>query len=244
MIEGIIFDLGSTLIRFEGDWDRIWPESLGELETALRESGFDWGTQDLIGVFSRRMQEYHQNRLGDHVELTTTAVLGEALVSVGIEGPDPKVIAHALDRMYALTERHWLRVPGLEMTLNLLQRRGLRLGLLSNAGDEANVQRLIDNVGIRSFFDPILVSAAIGERKPAAGPFLQILEHWHLKPEQVVMVGDRLDQDILGAQRVGMHQIWMRGYAEIEQGDEIAPEFTADSLMQLPSMIDDLSEKG
>ena len=190
------------------------------------------------------MQEYHRNRLGDHVELTTTAVLGEALASVGIEELNPQVVTHALGRMYALTERHWLRVPGLEMTLNLLQRRGLRLGLLSNVGDEANVQRLIDKVGIRGFFDPILVSAAIGERKPAAGPFLQILERWHLKPEQVVMVGDRLDQDILGAQRVGMHQIWMRGYAEVDHGDEITPELTADSLMQLPSMIDALSEKG
>ncbi len=190
------------------------------------------------------MQEYHQNRLGDHVELTTTAVLGEALASVGLFDPDPQVIAHALERMYAPTERHWMRVPGLEMTLNLLQRRGLRLGLLSNAGDDANVQRLIDKAGIRSFFDPILVSAAVGERKPSAGPFLQILEHWHLEPDQVVMVGDRLDQDILGAQQVGMHQIWMRGYAEVDHGSEITPELTADSLMQLPTMIDDLSEKG
>ncbi len=240
MIEGIIFDLGSTLIRFDGEWESVWPESLAALEGALHETGVDWGRQDLIGEFAGRMQEYQRNRLGDHVEHTTRAVLGDALASVGIDGVDPQVVAFALERMYAVTEQHWVGVPGLEMTLNILQRRGLRLGLLSNAADEANVQRLIDKVGIRSFFDPILISAAIGSRKPAPGPFLQILEHWQHEPEQVVMVGDRLDQDILGAQRVGMHQIWMRSFAEPDQPGEIKPEHTVDSLMQLPSLIDDL----
>ena len=210
MIEGIIFDFGSTLIRFDGEWEHVWPQSLSALEAALHQTGIDWGTQDLIGEFARRMQEYQRNRLGDHVEHTTRAVLGEALASVGIDRVDPEVLAFALEQMYAPTEQHWLRVPGLEMTLNILQRRSLRLGLLSNAADEANVQRLIDKVGVREFFDPILISAAIGSRKPAPGPFLQILEHWRLEPEQVVMVGDRLDQDILGAQQVGLHQIWLR----------------------------------
>lgn len=241
MIKGIIFDLGSTLIRFDGEWESVWPESLAALEAALREAGLDWGTRDLIGEFAGRMQQYQRDRLGDHVEHTTRAVLVDTLGSAGIDGVDAQVIAGALERMYAVTEQYWRGVPGLMTTLQALQRRDLCLGLLSNAADEANVQRLIEKVGIRDFFDPILISAAIGFRKPAPAPFLQVLEHWKHEPEQAVMVGDRLDQDILGAQRVGIHQIWLRRFAEPGQNEEIKPEHTADSLEQLPSLIDNLA---
>jgi HAD superfamily phosphatase (TIGR01668 family) len=244
MIEGIIFDLGSTLIHFDGDWKSVWPRSLAALEAALHESGVNWRTQDLLGEFAGRMEQYQRNRLGDHVEHTTRAVLEDALASVGIRGVDPDVITLALERMYSLTEQRWGPVPDLENTLDSLQQRGLRLGLLSNAADEANVQRLIDKVGIRSYFAPILISASTGLRKPAPDPFLRILKQWQHEPEQVVMVGDRLDQDILGAQRVGMHQIWLRSFAEPDQPDGIKPEKTADSLAQIPSLIDELSPKG
>jgi len=244
MIRGAIFDLGSTLIHFEGDWDKVWQASLDELEPALREAGAHSIPAGLGNEFGRRMRAYRQERLDDHRERTTETILLETLADLGGSAPEPEIVRAALERVYARSERCWKAVPHLIPTLNELRRTGLRMALLSNAGDEANVQRLIDQAGIRKFFDPILISAAIGVRKPASQPFMQILTRWKLAPQQVVMIGDRLDQDIRGAQQAGMHQLWLQQYADPGQERLLEPELTADSLDQVPAQIERLNMKG
>ena len=246
MIRGVIFDLGSTLIYFDGEWNQVWQDSLKELETALRETGTRAVPRRLTDEFARRMEAYRRDRLDDHQELTTASILIETLTALGEPVPNDSIVQAALARMYAHSERFWKPVPGLDSTLEELQKLNLRMGLLSNAGDEANVQRLIDRAGIRSYLDPILISAALGVRKPSREPFDLILSQWGLRPTQVVMVGDRLDQDILGAQRAGLHQIWLRDYAEVEKSilHEHEPELTGDALTQVPALIEHLNSKG
>jgi putative hydrolase of the HAD superfamily len=244
MIKGVIFDLGSTLIHFEGNWDQIWQDSLHELIAVLQAAGIGTDPAHLMSEFARRMHAYRRDRLGDHQERTTTNILVETLTALGESIPDDQTLADALQRMYAHTESHWKPVPGLDIALTLLQERGLHMALLSNAGDEPNVQRLIDQAGIRPYFDPILISAALGVRKPAREPFVLILSQWGFEPGEVVMVGDRLDQDVLGAQQAGLHQIWLRAYAEPNQISPREPERMGDTLSQVPALIDSLNSKG
>jgi HAD superfamily hydrolase (TIGR01662 family) len=244
MILGVIFDLGSTLIHFTGDWDQIWQASLKELEAALQDAGLETLPQGVTEEFARRMDAYRQDRLDDHKERTTASVLIESLAALGVPRPEDNKIRAVLARMYAPSEEYWKPVPGLDSTLNELQARGLRMALLSNAGDEANVQRLIDHAGIRHYLHPILISAALGVRKPALTPFRIILSQWNLDPSQVVMIGDRLDQDILGAQRAGLHQIWLQAYAEPGQSIQQRPEWIGDTLAQVPALIEQLDSKG
>jgi len=244
MIEGVIFDLGSTLIHFDGDWAQIWHDSLEELHSALQDAGVPAVPDGLIPEFARRMESYRRDRLDDHHERTTANILAETLVALGEPVPDDETLSAALERMYVRTEDYWKPVPGLESTLVRLQIQGLRMALLSNAGDEANVQRLIDRAGIRQYLDPILISAALGVRKPASEPFELILSRWRMAPRQVVMVGDMLDQDILGAQRVGLHQIRLRAYAEPDQANACEPELSGEALSEVPSLIERLNSKG
>jgi putative hydrolase of the HAD superfamily len=244
MIKGVIFDLGSTLIYFDGDWSQVWEEALEELQAALRDVGIKEISAELTSEFARRMEAYRRDRLDDHQERTTANVLTEALQALEGSVPDDDLLASALERMYARTERHWKPVPGVNDVLRQLASQGLRMALLSNAGDEDNVQRLIDRAGIRHHLDPILISAALGLRKPATQPYELILSRWNIKPEQAVMVGDRLDQDILGAQRAGLHQIWLQAYAEPDQHRASDPELTGETLAEVPLLIEHLNSKG
>jgi putative hydrolase of the HAD superfamily len=132
-------------------------------------------------------------------------------------------------------------MEGVYEVLDELRVKGMCLGIISNAGDEGNVQRLIDNAQLRPYFRPIYISAALGIRKPNPKLFEMVLETWDLPADQVVMVGDNLGADILGAQNVGVHQIWLTTQADTpsnrEHASVIVPEATAESITEVPALL-------
>jgi putative hydrolase of the HAD superfamily len=246
-IRGVIFDLGSTLIDFGGDYASVFPESLAAITDHLLAEGISLGRAEFIDQFSQALRDYDDRRDDDHIELTTYAILCDVLRTFVESLPDEAVLRDALSAMYAVSEVFWKPKANMHAVLNQLSGSGYQLGLLSNAGDEANVQRLIDKVGIRDYFDPILISAALGIRKPDPRPFQQILEEWTLPPESVVMVGDLLEADILGAQQTGIHNIWLRDGSKYDSSDhaqELQPEFIAEDLGEIPDLIMGISKKG
>jgi putative hydrolase of the HAD superfamily len=108
----------------------------------------------------------------------------------------------------------------------------------------------VDRLGFRPWLDPALSSAGTGIRKPDPAAFTPILTAWNLCPKSVVMVGDTLDADILGAQRAGMRSIWIRGREDARQegtGDEqdvpqapILPDAEIHCLDELPACLERL----
>ena len=115
-------------------------------------------------------------------------------------------------------------------------------GLISNARDAANVERLIDQARLRPWLDPIVISANVGVRKPNPRIFKIVLDYWQLPPDRVVMVGDMLGADILGAHHAGMRGVWATMQTEREANaahiDTIVPDATIASLSELPPLLD------
>ena len=72
--------------------------------------------------------------------------------------------------------------------------------MISNAGDDQDVQQLVRRFDISQYFDFILTSAACSYRKPHPRIFELALSNWYFLPSEAVMVGDNLDADIRGAQ--------------------------------------------
>ncbi len=241
MIKGVIFDLGSTLIRFEGDWSAVLEESLDELAGYLQRQGAVREAAAFAQAFREETQGYQRDRQVDRVERTTASVVRRVLARSGLEEPGDDVLREALRRMYAVSEAHWLPIPGVEDVLADLRRSGMRLGLISNASDEANAQRLIDKAGLRAWFDPILISAAVGLRKPEPDLFTRVRRAWGLAADETVMVGDTLAEDIFGAQQAGLHTVWVRGQADLEanrsSAGSIRAEAEAEDVRALPALI-------
>jgi HAD superfamily hydrolase (TIGR01549 family) len=175
------------------------------------------------------------------VEYSTTWILTSTLAELHLPAPPPELLRDALAAYYAYSESLWQPVDGLHATLQQLAGAGLRLGLISNAADDGNVQRLIDHAELRRYFDPILVSAAIGLRKPNPAIFQRVLQAWGLPAAECVMVGDTLGADILGAQLAGLHNVWYTPYADhpanrAHRGN-ILPEAEIARLDQLPALL-------
>ena len=125
-------------------------------------------------------------------------------------------------------------------TLRKLEGNGYRLGIISNAGDDQDVQQLAQRFGIRQYFDFILTSAACSYRKPHARIFEMALSKWYLLPAEAAMIGDNLDADIYGAQNAGMYGIWIsrRAAPRTEDQFRIQPDASLSSLLELPAALD------
>ena len=98
--------------------------------------------------------------------------------------------------------------PGIAELLRALAGRGVALGLAAN--QPASIHGDLRAAGILDLFRARDVSGTIGLRKPDPRLFLQACAVLNLKPEQIVMVGDRIDNDIAPARLLGMTTILFR----------------------------------
>jgi HAD superfamily hydrolase (TIGR01549 family) len=210
MIRGVIFDLGSTLIRFDGEFAAVRGEAHQALVQALEKEGAALRVESFLARFIRDLDDADRRRNHSRVEITTFDILAEALRAEGIDLTAPERLRRALRAMYAVYEKRWRLYP--ETLAALRQTRLLRLkqALVSNAADEPNVRRLLARHKLGGFFQPTVISAAIGIRKPDPRAFQPVLDAWKIPAAEIVMVGDQLGMDILGARTLGMRSIWIR----------------------------------
>ena len=243
MLQGVIFDLGSTLINSESDhhWGRVLPRMRRDLWDHIVASGYRLDPQAFLNRFDENFRAYDEQRQASFVEYTIAFVLNRTLSELGAAPLDGEALAGATQAYYAYSETLWKITPGAHDALERLRALGLRVGLLSNAGDAANIERLIDKFELRAYLDPIVISANTGIRKPNPRAFERVLEPWGLGPESAVMVGDTLGADILGAQLLKMRHIWLTAYAghtaNLAHRDTIVPEASAEDLAQVVDLI-------
>jgi HAD superfamily hydrolase (TIGR01662 family) len=104
---------------------------------------------------------------------------------------------------------------GIPDLLAKLHARGLLLGLAAN--QPAKTVARLDDLGIGHFFRQREVSATVGFRKPDVRLFLRACEDLGVEPSETIMVGDRIDNDIVPANILGMYSILFRTGRHIGQ---------------------------
>jgi putative hydrolase of the HAD superfamily len=246
-IESVIFDLGSTLIYFEGEWQEVILQGNQSLLAHLKEAGIELDGDRFLTQFKARLDEYYVQREAEFIEYTTRYILRTLLGEWEYPDVPEAVLESALESMYAIAEAHWKVEDDAIPTLEYLRAQGYRLGLISNAGDDANVQRLIDQAGLRPYFDAILSSAQSGVRKPNPRIFELALNHLETTSSRAVMVGDTLGADILGARNAGVRAIWITRRAGTPANrshlDTIQPDATISTLSELPRVLEKFKEQ-
>jgi HAD superfamily hydrolase (TIGR01549 family) len=240
--DAVLFDLGSTLIYFDGDWSKVISQMDEALSSSLQESGLVFDGAALLNEFQKRLEAYIQKRETDWVEYSTAFILRELLNDWGYPDIPDRLITAALAAHYRVSQAYWKLETDAIPTLVSLQQKGYRLAMISNAGDDADVQTLVDNARIRSYFDMILTSAKAGIRKPNPRIFMEVLDRLGVRPERAVMVGDKLSADILGAQNAGIYSIWITGRADMltngAHNAAIHPQAVITTLSELPDLLE------
>lgn len=170
--------------------------------TLVDESeAYDHRVRDMITGTNITFKEFNDARI--------------ALAQQGLDG-NSAAIKH-----FGLTKTPWHsedEVPysDAHSTLAALVDKGYKLGIIAN--QKLGTAERLGSWGLRQYFDVIAASAEIGYAKPDKEIFEKALELAGCTAEESVMVGDRLDNDIIPAKAIGMKTVWVKNGLAQYQG--------------------------
>ncbi len=127
--------------------------------------------------------------------------------------------------------------PDVDKVLAALSER-YKLGIIAN--QSPGTEDRLNNWGIGRYFDVVISSAEEGCEKPDLKIFELALKRANCAPDEAVMIGDRLDNDIVPANKIGMKTVWVRqGFAKYQSPKEDIeqPDCTINSIGEIYKVI-------
>lgn len=115
-----------------------------------------------------------------------------------------------------------------------------KLLLLTNGSPQLQNTKLEITPELVPYFDQIVISGAFGRGKPDASIFEHALELMNLDKDEVLMVGDNLMTDILGATRAGIQSVWINRHDK--ERNEVIPSYEIKHLEELYPILEGLKE--
>lgn len=100
-------------------------------------------------------------------------------------------------------------------------KKNYKIGVMTDS-DGAKTIKLerFHKSGLQDFVDVFMTSDDSGVNKPNKKFYSKILKELDVKPEECVMVGDKPQVDLIGANKLGMRTIWIKyGYWTSQQGN-------------------------
>jgi HAD superfamily hydrolase (TIGR01509 family) len=228
-IEAVVFDWGGTLTPItEVDPVAVWlgaagllaPDRVDKLAASLAHAQDDvWTTT------------FESGRSGRVVD-----VVRAAMADCGLAVADDAVIDAAVAAHLSEWVPHTRAHPCAVTVLETLRKLGFRTGLLSNTHwpRDWHEERLVDD-GLAELLDAAVFTSDLEYRKPHAAAFGAVLDALDVKADRAVFVGDRMHDDMFGANAMGMRTIWIRNAASMSW--DVEPDAVVDSLAEVVGVV-------
>jgi len=244
-LRAVIFDLGGTLIDwpdYDQDIERRWMLSYDYLKTMLPQN--DWPDGE---TYVRAMREAEKNHWL-MVQATQGSSTPSTIVRDGFRHMErlarDEEIMTVLDG-YGRALNGWATVfPDAKATLLELRTRGYRLGLLSNTWWAAAWHDTeITTHELAPLLDAVVYTSDLPHSKPHPYVFQYVAERLGVQPDECVMVGDRMIDDISGALSVGMRAVWRKSDYPWPKPEHIHPTAVIETLSELLPLFDTWQHK-
>jgi putative hydrolase of the HAD superfamily len=224
-LRAVVFDLWNTIAEWPHEtWAQARPKVAERLGLTIDEFDARW--------------------YGDLAEIREMGPIADALA---VFEATPEVVEEIIEVRRAVTMEGLAPVAGAAETIAELRRRGLRTGLITVCSEDVTL--LWPETAFHGLFDAEVFSCSVGLRKPDPRIYRLALDQLGVDAGEAVFVGDGANDELAGAERVGMTAIllerddteidWMglrvRALPElldllergVVQGDAVAPEGAA-----------------
>ena len=239
-VRAVLFDFGHTLMDF-GRTEEALRGAYSFVQRRLANWVEDRTPPEVDDLVERIADEvdrmvqrsYEQRRLE---ELDIVELFDDAFTALGYKLP-PELVREVVELDHEALVNSVRIEPETMDILEKLKADGLKLGLVSNVSQLPELlHRDIKTFGIAPFLDGVAFSSEIGVRKPRPQIFEHVLSEVGVAPNEAIFVGDRLVDDIAGAQAVGMRAVLTRQYRK-EEPDSIAPDAVIEHITELPDVL-------
>lgn len=220
MLKAVIFDVDFTIARPGPDLGPEGYRRLGErYGLALDPARYEDARRDAFSTLKRHPEL-------DHDEEIWVLFTQRIIEGMGGEGD---TYGAAVEMEGAWSHAHFFELYDDALpTLNTLRACGLKLGLLSNTARDLDA--FVAHHGLS--VDAVLTSRAHGKTKPHEAIFRRMLELLAVAADEAVMVGDTVEDDIEGAEAVGMRALLVD--REGRYGDSAG---ALDGLREVPAAL-------
>ena len=102
-----------------------------------------------------------------------------------------------------------------------------------------NINTILRDFYLDTYFQQVIESSVVGVRKPNPRIFQLGIDALHLRPAEVVVVGDSYTKDIVPAASLGCKTVWIRGIGWNDEAvDESVPTAIITDIDQLPDVLE------
>ncbi|MEX2555120.1 MAG: HAD family hydrolase [Actinomycetota bacterium] len=239
-VRAVLFDFGHTLVDFARTEEAL-RDAYGVVRDRLAGWVEDRAPPDVDELVERIAgavdamvgRSYAERRLE---ELDQISLFAEAFAAIGYELP-PELLLEVAEIDHDSFSHSLVAPESTLSTLGTLKDMGLRLGLVSNVSLFPHRMRGdLESLGLAQLLHGAVFSSEVGVRKPDPRIFVQALRQIGGEAASAVFVGDRLNDDVVGAQAVGMRTILTREFRQEDPGD-IEPDAVVERLAEVPDVI-------
>ena len=245
-LKALTFDLGGTLVEYENvPWEELEATAWRGLHAGFvaGESGKRFaGTADdfttaMMAVSDRVWRQAQETYRSSALH----EVFATGLADLGFPVPDPMEFPALAEHFHAATLDLVSVYEDSLTTLAALKQRGIKLALISNTIWPGELHtRDLRRFGLDGFFDVLTYSSEVPHTKPHPSIFQETLRRLGgIPPECAAHVGDRIVDDVQGAQSAGLKGV-LKAHPRRVPVEGITPDAFVKTLSELPEALDRL----
>ncbi len=223
-IEVIFFDAGDTLIAYRRPLRILLQDFFIQHDIIVTRDGI---AETLEAVNPRYRSLIEQVRT---VEQERRMWLEVARDFLDLLIPRHRDLYPALAHWFSESWRHLKVFRDARPALRALRAQGLRLAVVSNW--EPSLEQTLERLGLRGFFEAVIVSSVEGVWKPDPALFEAALRRLQPPAGTAASVGDNLERDVQAAEAAGVRGILLDRF---DDHPEFRPRVR--SLAELPPLL-------
>ena len=214
----IFFDLDGTLIDYDASVSEallyVYESINGEIPGIEQDKFIETYWKIFNQIELQQKTGKTKNTLEDRIERFERVLyaltrisnynLAKQMAALYSEGrcQKPVVFENANDLLFQLSKRYGL-------------------GIITEGNVQFQRKQLL-NAGLTYLFKWIIISEETGYHKPDKKIFAAACKEANVSPDRTIMIGDRLDWDLIPAKSIGMQTIWFKYNSRYSNGNSFA----------------------